>query len=449
DDPLYERQWNLRAMGAPAGWALTPRGRGIVVAVIDTGVAQVEDLAGTEVLEGASFVPGVESARDDQGHGTHVAGTIAQTTNNGIGVAGVAPAATILPVKVLSASGSGQSAWIAAGIDWAVDEGADVINLSLGGGYSEVIHTAIRKARAHGVLVVAAAGNSGREGVSWPGALPEAIGVGAMGPTNEPAPYSSWGEGVDLSAPGGDKRRPNGGILQDTIDGRGGHAYQEFQGTSMATPHVAGAAAVLLSTGLPVGAVERILLDTARGTGRWDAHTGWGQLDVGRAVQRVNDVWGATRFGLAAALAGVVAWLGRAGNRYGAASALVAAWFAGGLFALPHLGGGDARWLQIASQGVLAWPSIVSPSLMHFPPWLAAGIPAIAAVTLGAFRGTRAVAAGIAVGAGAHLLHGAATGSLAPWWLGSLGGLWLGLNAALCLGLGLALAGSHHLETRK
>ncbi|MEO0603825.1 MAG: S8 family serine peptidase, partial [Myxococcota bacterium] len=91
NDPMYDRQWHLKAMGAPEGWASTARGEGVVVAVVDTGVARVEDLEGTEMLKGESFVPGTRSSTDDQGHGTHVAGTIAQTTNNGKGVAGVAP----------------------------------------------------------------------------------------------------------------------------------------------------------------------------------------------------------------------------------------------------------------------------------------------------------------------------------------------------------------------
>ena len=171
DDPMLGQQWNLRDVGLEAAWAAGLDGRGVVVAVIDTGVTRVEDLAGTQLLEGASFVPGVASSADDQGHGTHVAGTIAQTTGNGVGVAGVAPGAAVLPVKVLSAQGFGSSDWIAAGIDYAVDEGADVINLSLGGGYSPVIHNAIKKAREQGVIVVAAAGNSGQRGVHFPGAL--------------------------------------------------------------------------------------------------------------------------------------------------------------------------------------------------------------------------------------------------------------------------------------
>src|SRR5690606_26728751 len=119
--------------------------------------------------------------------------------------------------------GFGSSSWIAAGIDYAADNGADVINLSLGGAYSGVIHNAIKKAQKKGVIVVAAAGNSGKKGVSYPGALEETIGVSATGPDGTLAFYSSYGKGVDIAAPGGDKRVAGGGVLQDTIDGRGGH----------------------------------------------------------------------------------------------------------------------------------------------------------------------------------------------------------------------------------
>jgi serine protease len=450
DDPLFEKQWNLAAMGAPAGWELTPRGAGVVVAVVDTGVTRVEDLEGTKILEGASFVPGAKTSADDQGHGTHVAGTIAQTTNNGKGVAGIAPAAAILPVKVLSSMGMGSSSWIAAGIDYATDQGADVINLSLGGGYSDVIHNAVKRAAAKGVIVVAAAGNSGREGVSWPGALPEAIGVSAIGPDGGLAPYSSWGKGVDIAGPGGDKRRAGGGILQDTIDGRGGHAYQEFQGTSMATPHVAGAAAVLLSTGLPPEAVKAALLSSADGHGSWDSKLGYGRLDLRAALGRETSS-GGPLFALAAAIAWVVGAIGRTRAGYRVATGAFAGLAAAGVFFLPDLHLVSGLWEQVLSRGILEWPApLVGPSWVHFPMWLSALIPGLAAITFGAFRPTRPIAAGLAAGIGAHLLFGAAHGLFQPWWLGStLGPAWLGLNGAIALGLALALAGAQNLEERK
>lgn len=450
DDPMYDRQWNLRAMGAPVGWSHTERGKGVVVAVVDTGVTRVEDLEGTEMMKGASFVPGVTSSADDQGHGTHVAGTIAQTTNNGKGVAGIAPEATILPVKVLSKYGFGNSSWIAAGIDYAVDEGADVINLSLGGGYSKVIHNAIQKARAEGVIVVAAAGNSGRRGVGYPGALAETVGVSATGPDGELAPYSSYGKGVDIAAPGGNKKIAGGGILQDTIDGRGGHHYAEFQGTSMATPHVVGAAAVLLSRGTPPEAVERLLLTSARG-GAWNERTGHGHLDLGAAMGKTGTDHGATRFALAAVFALLIAQLAATRKQFQLSSAAVAGVVGGGLFFLPMLPLPDLAFTALLSRGLLEWPAVLlGPEWVHFPLWLSAGLPAVAGFTLGAFRGTRPLALGLAAGIGAHLLHGAATGTLAPWWMPTaLGTLWLAGNGASCMMLGLGLAGAQKIEEQE
>lgn len=447
DDPMYERQWHLREMGAPVGWAETPRGRGVRVAVIDTGVSRVEDLQGTDVLEGASMVPGEPTVEDGNGHGTHCAGTIAQTTNNGIGVAGVAPAATILPVKVLSRFGSGMSPWIAAGIDYAVDEGADVISLSLGGSYSSLIHNAIKKAEREGVIVVAAAGNSGREGVSYPGGLEETLGISAVGPGGDPAPYSSWGKGVDLAAPGGDKTRPGGGVLQNTVDGKGKEIYAEFQGTSMATPHVAGAAAVLLSTGMAPAAVKRTLLQTADG-GEWDAHLGHGRLDLAAAVHQAEEAQGSTLFGLAVAITVMLCGIGGVGGRFRMLSAGLAGLAAGGVFFLDQLPIPSHPILDLIGTSLIYWPAMLGwPELAHFPVWLSALLPLAVAFTLGAWRPTRAIAMGVSVGVGVHLLHGAVTGTLAPWGLaGLLGVSWLILHASLCGAIAIALTGIERLE---
>ena len=447
NDPLYAKQWHLKAMGAPEAWSATSRGEGVIVAVVDTGVSKVEDLEGTKILKGASFVPGTKSSADDQGHGTHVAGTIAQTTNNGKGVAGVAPSATILPVKVLSKYGFGNAAWIASGIDYAVDEGADVINLSLGGGYSSVIHNAIKKARSEGVIVVAAAGNSGRRGVGYPGALEETIGVSATGPGGAIAPYSSFGKGVDIAAPGGDKRKPGGGVLQNTIDGKGGDHYVEYQGTSMATPHVAGAAAVLLGQGSAADAVERLLLSSARGDGEWDERYGHGQLDLA-AASKGEARYDATRFALGAVFALLIAQLAATRRRFQLKSAVIAGWAAGGLFFLDSLPLPDLAILGLLTRPVLEWPALLAlPGWIHFPLWLSALVPGLLAFTLGAFRQTRPLAFGLACGVGAHLLHGAATSTLDPWWLPvGLGTVWLVLNATVCVVLGLGLAGAQKLE---
>ncbi len=444
NDPEYAKQWHLKAMGAPDGWAQTPRGKGVIVAVIDTGVTQVDDLDQTKVLEGTSFVTGVKSAKDDNGHGTHVAGTIAQSTNNGKGVAGVAPDATILPVKVLSKQGFGTAAWIAAGIDFAVDEGAQVINLSLGGSYSSVIHVAIKKARAKGVIVVAAAGNSSREGVGYPGGLTETIGVSAVGPDGSLAPYSSWGKGVDIAAPGGNKQVAGGGVWQDTIDGKGGHAIMEFQGTSMATPHVAGAAAVLLSTGMKPDAVERVLLESADG-GAWDPKYGYGKLNLASALGSSVDHGSALRFGLGALLAFLITQGVGIGGGFRGVAIAAAGWAAGGLFFLNWLPLPDHAALDLIARPLLAWPG----GWASFPLWCSAVLPGAVVLSLGAFQRTRGAALGLTVGFGTHLLHAAATGALDPWWLGSYAKPWLVANGVICLVLALALSGAEKLERRQ
>ncbi len=447
NDPMFDKQWNLRDIGAPVAYSIAADGSGVIVAVVDTGVSKVEDLAGTRMLKGASFVPGAATAEDDQGHGTHVAGTIAQTTNNGVGVAGVAPGATILPVKVLSSGGFGSSAWIAAGIDYAVDEGAQVINLSLGGGYSSIIHNAIKKARSHGVVVVAAAGNTGRRGVGYPGALEETIGVSATGPGGAMAPYSSYGEGVDIAAPGGDKTKPGGGILQDTIDGKGGHHYVEYQGTSMATPHVAGAAAVLLGRGMEAEAVERVLLDTARGDG-WNEKYGHGRLDLAAALGQAGSGFGKIRFLLGAVLALLVAQLATTRARFQLSSAAVSAVVAGGLWFLPGSLLGAAAFLV---KPALEWPAaFLGGWWVTFPLALSALVPAAVGFTLGAWRGTRPVAQGLACGAAAYLFHGAVTGAVAPWLVPQgFSALWLAGNATACLVIALGLAGAQKLEEQE
>src|ERR671936_305851 len=133
DDPDFSKQWHLKAAGAQHAWDAT-RGEGVTVAVIDTGIYPVDDLDPERLVKGWNFVGHNDDARDDHAHGTHVAGTVAERTGNGIRAAGMAPAARLMPVKVLSAAGSGTSHDIAEGIRWAVDHGARVLNLSLGGG---------------------------------------------------------------------------------------------------------------------------------------------------------------------------------------------------------------------------------------------------------------------------------------------------------------------------
>lgn len=285
NDPDYGKQWNLRSINAEAAWDET-KGSGITVAVIDTGITPVPDLETTKFVEGYDFVNDKVNAFDDNGHGTHVAGTVAQSTNNGYGVAGVAYEATLMPLKVLSAGGSGTISDIAEAIKFAADNNADVINMSLGGGgESQLMQEAINYAHAKGVVTIAAAGNSAQNSASYPARYPHVIGVSALDSVGEKAPYSNYGAGVDISAPGGSE---GGKIIQETINPRTGEAiFAGFQGTSMASPHVAGVAALVKASGVTnPDDIETVLQQSSRKIEDDPLnHFGAGQLDGGAAVK--------------------------------------------------------------------------------------------------------------------------------------------------------------------
>jgi subtilisin family serine protease len=255
-DPGRAQQWGLDAVGVGAAWSVS-RGAGAVVAVVDTGVAPAPDLAG-RLLPGWNVIAGNDAADDDNGHGTHVAGTIAEAEGNGVAESGIAPDASILPVKVLDATGSGSDSDVAAGIVWAADHGARIVNLSLGGSEtSTVLADAVAYARHQGVLIVAAAGNDGGA-VGVPARLAGVIAVGAVDSALVRAPFSAGGRALDLVAPGV-------AILQQTLDGAGGFADRLLSGTSMASPHVAGVAALALAAGRATTAtgLARLLARTA------------------------------------------------------------------------------------------------------------------------------------------------------------------------------------------
>jgi serine protease len=296
NDLGFSRQWNFTMLDAERTWDIQKGDPSVVVAVLDTGVAyedfgpyrKAPDFGGTVFVAGHDFINEDDHANDDNFHGTHVASTIAEATDNVEGVAGLAFRCAIMPVKVLDAAGDGSFFDIAEGIDFAArNANVKVINMSLGGdGTSQTVRQAVDRAVAAGITVVAAAGNDSRGTISFPAALPNVIAVGAIDGRKLKAPYSNFGPELDLVAPGGDLRRddtgPNGlpdgrpdGILQQTFDPdlaeRGiydSFAYFFVTGTSQATPHVAAVAALLYQQGIrdPV-AIKAAMEQTAEDLG--------------------------------------------------------------------------------------------------------------------------------------------------------------------------------------
>jgi len=287
NDPDYSKQWNLRSIKVESAWDET-KGSGMTVAVIDTGITIVPDLKNTKFVPGYDFVNDRVEAEDDSGHGTHVAGTIAQSTNNNYGVAGIAYEASLMPLKVLSSFGGGTVADIAEAIKFAADNNADVINLSLGGGgESHLLKEAIDYAYKKGVVIVAASGNANQNAASYPARFPHVIGVAALDAAGEKAPYSNFGAGVDISAPGGSGTGA-GGILQETIQPETREAvFIGFQGTSMAAPHVAGVAALVKAAGVEEPDQVLSVLQKSSLVVQDDAlnYFGAGQLDAAAAVK--------------------------------------------------------------------------------------------------------------------------------------------------------------------
>ena len=285
NDPNYNQQWNFRSINLEQAWDES-QGDGITVAVIDTGVSQVPDLKQTEFVKGYDFVNDRVQADDDVGHGTHVAGTIAQSTNNNYGVAGIAYKAKIMPIKVLDGNGGGTVADIAEGIRFAANNGADVINLSLGGlGDSHILSEAIKYAHDKDVVIIAAAGNANQNAAAYPARYPHVIGVSALDAAGVKANYSNFGAGVDISAPGGSEA---GKVVQHTISPDTGEAvFTGYQGTSMAAPHVAGVAALVRSAGITEPEeVLSVLKQSVRKVQEDPMnHYGVGQLDAGEAVK--------------------------------------------------------------------------------------------------------------------------------------------------------------------
>lgn len=312
DDPMAELQWGLEAIGAGRAWERTMGSPDVVVAVVDTGVdlghpdlrnRLVGGFSFVNEVSGASGEPGDNSVTpvknegpvDDNGHGTHVAGIIAAQANNGEGIAGVAPNCRIMPVKVLAYNTRGFDGDVAAGIVYAVDHGARIVNMSLGGeGGSRTLERAVQYANARGVLVVSAMGNDAEDparnygtNLNYPAAYDGVLAVAALDPQGGVASYSNRGRWVGVAAPGS-------GILSTTptyeVYDPLSPDYDRLSGTSMATPFVSGVAALVMSAQAHLRGpeVKRIIQGTARDVlfAGFDLTTGHGLVDAFAAVTR-------------------------------------------------------------------------------------------------------------------------------------------------------------------
>jgi serine protease len=330
-----EKQWNFLpwegspsvllpvsagGIDAPAAWAhLAAAGRpgaeGVTVAVLDTGVAYralgshfrpSPDFTAGQFGKGYDFVQRDHTPLDENGHGTHVAGTIAEKTNNGIGLTGLAFRAKLMPVRVLDEEGRGRADDIARGIRFATAHGADVINMSFNFGCGRRVPSvdeALQQAYDQGVVTVASVGNLGSEAcISAPATSPHTIGVGGSTQGGCIGDYSLAGAGVDLLAPGGGVSAPGcasvwaGAIYQVTLRDGSTRRFGEpsdYVGTSMAAAHVSGVAAMILASGTlshklkgraKVAAVTKRLRQTSRDLGLPATRQGAGLIDAGRAT---------------------------------------------------------------------------------------------------------------------------------------------------------------------
>jgi serine protease len=298
---------HLEAVGRPGG-------EGVTVAVLDTGIAyrpygkhfrRSPDFAANQFVKGYDFVGDDRLPLDENGHGTHIAGTIAEKTNNGIGLTGLAFRAKLMPVRVLDAHGRGRADQIAKGIRFAVAKGADVINMSFNFGCTREVpgvDEALRQAYHRGVIAVASVGNLGSEAcVSPPATGPHVVGVGGSTEGGCLGNYSLAGKDVDVIAPGGGFPAPDcpsvssGSIFQVTLkDGRTRRFGEpsNYVGTSMAAAHVSGVAALILASGTVerkrkpgrVGAVIQRLRRTARDLGQPETRQGAGLIDADAAT---------------------------------------------------------------------------------------------------------------------------------------------------------------------
>ena len=276
NDPLWSSSWSLAKTNAVSAWRLTAGGPNTVVAVLDTGVdLSHPDLQGSFV-QGHDFVNGDADPSDDHGHGTLVAGVVAARANNGLGGVGACSGCSLMPVKVIAANGSGSATEIAAGIRWAADNGADVINMSFTlSSPDDGVRDAIEHAQRLGAVVVAAAGNAGTADVTFPSAYAGVVSVAGTDPSDRRYDWSSYGGWVRVAAPG------------CSVTTAAGGSYGDFCGTSSATAFVSGVAALMRSFAptLTASALEHSLSASALRVGDFVSA---GRVDVGAAVTSLS-----------------------------------------------------------------------------------------------------------------------------------------------------------------
>jgi thermitase len=243
NDPYLVKQWGMTKIQAPEAWDITQGSTEVKIAILDTGIDQNHEDLAAKIVANKNFTLS-RTVDDKYGHGTHVAGIAAAITNNGKGVAGVGFNSSLMNIKVLGDTGTGYYSWIAQGIIWAADNGAKVINLSLGGmSASTTLESAVNYAWNKGAVLVGAAGNSNTSAPLYPAYYENCIAVAATDQSDAKASWSNYGDWVDIAAPGVDifSTMPNHknriGILN----------YGSLSGTSMSTPHVAGVAALVFA----------------------------------------------------------------------------------------------------------------------------------------------------------------------------------------------------------
>ncbi|MHA7579469.1 S8 family peptidase [Paenibacillus vandeheii] len=239
NDPFFPYQYNLQKINAPAAWDISQSNRSVKIAIIDTGVQlNHPELAG-KILPGYDYVDYDNIPEDGNGHGTHVAGIAASITNNGVGIAGAAPLASIVPLRVLDNNGQGTTGNVGNGLVYAANNGIQVVNLSLGGPTGEAfLQAAVQYAWDRGAVIIAAAGNDNTSYPIVPASYPNVIAVASTNPSDLKSNFSNYGSWVDMAAPGDS-------ILSTYLGG----SYAYLSGTSMAAPHVAGVAALLAAQG--------------------------------------------------------------------------------------------------------------------------------------------------------------------------------------------------------